>query len=197
MKIKNLISVLLGLGIIFIGGEKLALQGKATSIKPTVSTSTSKAFNYGVLNPEVLDPTNSDLQESETDESSLLGESSLTSVTDESLGNLEGNSTSLDSEAIGDQDSIEGNSEDSGGVSDLSEASLSVQSSDEQSLASSDGDSSEASDSIGDSSNDSSLAESSMEVPADTGDRSPIGIAAVMLGISGIAGIALTIRKKK
>ena len=197
MKIKNLISVLLGLGIIFVGGEKLALQGKATSVKPRVPDSTAKILNYKLSNSEVLELTNSDLCEPGVDESSLLGESSLNSDANESLGNLEGDASSLDSEVVGDSNSREEGSENSDGVSDLSEASSTVQSTDEQSSTSSNGDSAEVSDSTGDSTGESSSIESSMGAPAETGDRAPIGFALVALAVSSAAAAALVGKKNK
>lgn len=195
--IKTLMAVLLGLGIIFIGGESVALSGRAVSVGSTVSSARAGIVSTGVRVTEI-EEVESELDDT-SDGASSLGESSIDSDAGESTGDLDADVSAtdpIDSRTGADSaDENDGNSGD--GVSSITETDTSSGATEEVSDVSSEGgDSSEASDSTGSSLDDSSLVESSMDEPAETGDSFPIGVVGITLVSIG-AGALMVLGKKE
>lgn len=195
--IKNLMVVLLGLGIIFIGGEQLALQGEAASVISGVSNTRIGVVDDRILDLEISRPADSEVPESEADASSNSGEESVDSNASEYVEDAGANSSSIDFSST-ERDSEEGKENlDGNGDTGTSETDLSVQSIDEQSSAISSSIVSSEDDSNGSSLGDSSLANSSMEEPAETGDKFPLGAAGLMICLGTAVGMLMTLGKKE
>ena len=195
--IKTLMAVLLGLGIIFIGGESVALSGRAVSVGSTVSSARVGITGTGVRVAEI-EEVESELDDT-SDGASSLGESSIDSDAGESTGDLDADVSAtdpIDSRTGADPaDENDGSSGD--GVSSITETDTSSGATEEVSDVSSEGgDSSEASDSTESSLDDSSLVESSMGEPAETGDSFPIGVVGITLVSIG-AGALMVLGKKE
>lgn len=98
--VKNLIATLLGIGVIFVGGETVGLRTRATSIEAPVPATSIVAITTGVSGDETTTTTDTTAA-TETERPTALGEGVTDIVTTESPTNSGTNISTTNTDSTG------------------------------------------------------------------------------------------------